>query len=74
MSDASIVRGRFVRVISFALVILLVGAGSSAAVDVGQVAPDFNLESTTGGKVSLSQFRGKHAVLIEFYGAAFAPV
>jgi AhpC/TSA family len=45
-----------------------------AAVEIGQVAPDFRLDATTGGKVSLSQFRGKQAVLIEFYGADFAPV
>jgi peroxiredoxin Q/BCP len=45
-----------------------------AAVEIGQVAPDFSLDATTGGKVSLSQFRGKQAVLIEFYGADFAPV
>jgi peroxiredoxin len=43
------------------------------AVDVGQKAPDFSLPSTAGGKVSLSQFRGQ-PVLIEFYGADFAPV
>ncbi len=43
------------------------------AVEVGQKAPDFSLSSTAGGKVSLSQFRGR-PVLIEFYGADFAPV
>jgi glutaredoxin-dependent peroxiredoxin len=45
----------------------------SEAVEVGQKAPDFSLPSTTGGKISLSQFRGQ-PVLIEFYGADFAPV
>ena len=43
------------------------------AVEVGQKAPDFSLPATTGAKVSLSQFRGQ-PVLIEFYGADFAPV
>jgi hypothetical protein len=43
------------------------------AVEVGQKAPDFSLPSTTGGKIRLSQFRGQ-PVLIEFYGADFAPV
>lgn len=43
------------------------------AVEVGQKAPDFNLPATSGGNVSLSQFRGQ-PVLIEFYGADFAPV
>jgi peroxiredoxin Q/BCP len=45
---------------------------SSEAVEVGQKAPDFSLPSTTGGNISLSQFRGQ-PVLIEFYGADFAP-
>ena len=43
------------------------------AVEVGQKAPNFNLPATTGGKISLAQLRGK-PVLIEFYGADFAPV
>jgi AhpC/TSA family len=44
------------------------------AIEVGQRAPDFNLPATTGGTISLAQFRGKQPVLIEFYGADFAPV
>ena len=53
---------------------LTVGLPTMAeAVEVGQRAPDFSLPSTAGGKVSLSQFRGQ-PVLIEFYGADFAPV
>ena len=43
------------------------------AVEVGQKAPNFNLPATTGGKISLAQLRGK-PVLVEFYGADFAPV
>lgn len=43
------------------------------ALEVGQKAPDFDLPATTGSKVSLSQLRGR-PVLIEFYGADFAPV
>ena len=46
----------------------------SSALDVGDKAPDFTLPSTTGEKISLSQFRGKKLVLLEFYGADFAPV
>jgi peroxiredoxin Q/BCP len=41
---------------------------------VGDKAPDFTLPSTTGEKISLSKFRGKKLVLLEFYGADFAPV
>ena len=49
-------------------------AGPAAALDVGEPAPDFSLPATTGGKISLGQFRGKQPVLIEFYSADFAPV
>ena len=44
-----------------------------SALEIGKPAPDFTLEDTTGGKVSLHQFRGHKLVLIEFIGAAFAP-
>ena len=60
------------------LVLLLVGglglAGGAWAVDVGDKAPDFTLKSTNGEKISLSQFKGKKHVLLEFYGADFSPV
>ena len=46
----------------------------AAAVEPGEEAPDFSLTATTGGKISLGQFRGKQPVLIEFYSADFAPV
>ena len=42
-------------------------AGIATALEVGEKAPEFTLSSTTGEKISLSQFRGKTAVLIEFY-------
>jgi hypothetical protein len=48
-------------------------AGPVAAVEVGQPAPEFKLPSTMGGDVSLSDFRGKKWVLLEFYGADFSP-
>jgi thioredoxin-dependent peroxiredoxin len=49
------------------------GAHVAAALEIGKPAPDFTLPSTTGEKISLSQFRGK-LVLVEFYGGAFFPV
>ncbi len=58
----------------------LLGAGvvggpcMAAAVEVGQEAPDFTLPATTGAKITLSQFRGKKNVLVEFYGVDFEPV
>jgi peroxiredoxin len=59
--------------------VLLAGAGVAAsplvaaAVEVGEKAPDFTLPSTTGEKISLSQFRGKNLVLLEFYVHDFGP-
>ena len=47
--------------------------GRASAVDVGQPAPDFRLPSTFGNDISLSDFRGKKWVLLEFYGADFTP-
>ena len=43
------------------------------ALQVGQLAPDFTLPATTGKKISLSQFRGKNLVLVEFYVGDFGP-
>lgn len=61
----------------FLLGVLLAGmlgvTSVATAVEVGEKAPDFTLPSTTGEKISLSQFQGKKPVLIEFYGADFAP-
>ena len=59
----------------FVLLPCLFGYGPERtwAVEVGERAPDFKLPSTMGGDVSLSDFRGKKWVLLEFYGADFAP-
>ena len=45
----------------------------SVALEVGEKAPDFKLPATTGTDISLSDFKGKKFVLMEFYGAAFVP-
>ena len=55
------------------LAVVAVGPGSARAVEVGERAPDFTLASTTGADISLSDFRGKKWVLLEFYGADFVP-
>ena len=52
---------------------LLLGAGFAMALEVGDKAPDFELPSTTGEKVSLSQFKGKKRVLLQFYTLEFNP-
>ena len=53
---------------------VLVLAGVAAALEVGEQAPDFTLPSTTGEKISLSQFLGQKHVLIQFYKTDFNPV
>ena len=50
----------------------LLVSGHAVAVTVNELAPAFTLPSTTGEAISLSQFRGKKMVLIEFYGINFA--
>ena len=52
---------------------LLETAGVSAALDVGDKAPDFKLPATSGVDISLSDFRGKKWVFLEFFAAAFVP-
>lgn len=51
----------------------LTAASDAMALEIGKPAPDFSLPGTTGETVSLRQFRGKKIVLLEFFGAAFAP-
>ena len=61
-------------VLGLLLVSILVSASVATTLEVGERAPDFTLPSTTGKEISLSQFRGKQPVLIEFYGQDFSPV
>jgi len=49
------------------LSVMLLAATAAMALEVGQKAPEFMLPSTTGGKIGLSQFRNRKAVLLEFY-------
>jgi peroxiredoxin len=59
--------------LGFLLAGMVMSANVAIALDVGAPAPDFTLPSTTGEPISLSQFRGKKLVLLEFYGVDFAP-
>jgi hypothetical protein len=61
-------------VVALLLLGMLASARIATALEVGEQAPDFTLPSTTGTEISLRQFRGKQAVLIEFYGGDFYPV
>ena len=38
---------------------------------VGDMAPDFDLNSTSGKKIKLSDFRGSKNVVVAFFPAAF---
>jgi cytochrome oxidase Cu insertion factor (SCO1/SenC/PrrC family) len=38
---------------------------------VGDMAPDFELNSTAGKKIKLSDFRGQKNVVVAFFPAAF---
>jgi len=59
-------------VLSVAFSFVLVTAGFALALGVGDKAPDFELDSTKGGKVKLSSLKGKN-VLINFYVLDFSP-
>lgn len=48
-------------------------AVSGGAVEVGDKAPDFELNSTKGGKLKLSSLAGKKNVVIQFYVLDFTP-
>ena len=59
-----------------ALVLALALAGlpfAAAAVEVGDKAPDFNLPSTKGGNLKLSDYAGKKYVILQFYVLDFTP-
>ena len=47
--------------------------GLSAAVEVGDKAPDFDLTSTQSGKFRLSNLAGKKNVIVQFYVLDFTP-
>jgi len=65
-------RKRFVPPLLLSVLFILVTTLSAAALEVGEKAPDFELDSTKGGKLKLSSLRGKN-VLINFYVLDFAP-
>ncbi len=54
------------------LCLLFGSADHARAIEVGDKAPEFELESTSGGKLKLSALKGK-IVLINFYVLDFSP-
>lgn len=47
------------------------GSAAAAPLGAGDTAPDFTLPATSGGTVSLSQFRGDKNVVLAFFPKAF---
>jgi len=43
-------------------------------INCGATAPDFTLPASTGGDITLGDFRGRKNVLMIFYPLAFTPV
>jgi hypothetical protein len=64
--------GKLVLGFLLAFGLLLTTSRFAASLEVGDKAPDFELESTSGGKLKLSSLRGKN-VLINFYVLDFSP-
>ena len=58
-------------VVLVSFILLFFNAADVMALKVGDKAPDFTLPSTTGEKISLSQFQGKKPVVLFFYLFAF---
>jgi hypothetical protein len=57
---------------ALALALFFAASGIASALEVGEKAPDFELESSKGGKLKLSSLKGKN-VLINFYVLDFSP-
>jgi hypothetical protein len=45
--------------------------GNPVPLKVGDIAPNFTLPSTQGGKVTLADYKGKNPVVLAFFPAAF---
>jgi hypothetical protein len=65
-------RGKLIGSVFLAASLLLATSPPAFAVQVGDKAPDFELDSTAGGKLKLSDLKGK-TVLLNFYILDFSP-
>ena len=64
--------GKIISVLLVAFALVFASSGLARALQVGEKAPDFELDSTKGGKLNLSSLKGKN-VLINFYVLDFSP-
>ena len=53
--------------------LLVSGGGAMAAPGVGDPAPDFSLMGSDGRLHSLSEYRGRKAVVLAWFPKAFTP-
>ena len=58
--------------LAFALALVVAASSAAPALEVGDKAPEFELESSKGGKLKFSDLKGKN-VLINFYVLDFNP-
>ena len=65
-------RKKNLSIVVIAFVLVFAAMGLAQALQVGEKAPDFELESSKGGKLKLSSLKGKN-VLINFYVLDFSP-
>ena len=63
---------RLVLSFAFGTALLFAASSPASALNVGDKAPDFELESSKGSKLKLSELKGKN-VLINFYVLDFSP-
>ena len=65
-------RAKMIGNLVLALSLVFATSHAAAALEVGDKAPDFELDSSKGGKLNLSSLKGKN-VLINFYVLDFSP-
>jgi cytochrome oxidase Cu insertion factor (SCO1/SenC/PrrC family) len=58
--------------LAFAIAVVVGASSAARALEVGDKAPEFELESSKGGKLKLNDLKGKN-VLINFYVLDFNP-
>jgi len=56
-----------------AVLLIVAGAGSALALEVGQKAPDFSLTGPEGKPIKLSELTAKGPVVLYTFIAAFTP-
>ena len=65
-------RAKMIGGLAFALSLIFATSHIALALEIGDKAPDFELDSSKGGKLKLSSLKGKN-VLINFYLLDFSP-